>query len=203
MEQSDRSKFDFALQKLLYATNGTARPGATITGTYWSVLKDLPWSDVAKGMTDAVNGATGHVSPATLANFCRPAPPDVMEASENRAHDLERRMSAADAEADRAGEKRFGDLWYNQEFRDILRVANMDFARRCTGKMPGGIRVPTPDVYGYTGPFDYTAVVKAMTLPKDKKPADHSAAWECFWCVLAEEFIKHRDGNTNKNTGIS
>ena len=194
MDRSDRSKFDFALSKLLYATNGTARPSPTINGTYWSVLKELPWPDVAKGMTEAVNNATGHISPATLANLCRPAPGDVMQAAgESRAHELERRMSAADAEAERAGEKRFGDLWYESEFRDVLRVANMDYARRCTAQMPGGVRIPTPDVYGYTGPFDYSAVVKVMVLPKGKKPDDHSAAWECFWCVLAEEFTKYQD----------
>ena len=193
MESTDRARFDSALQKLLYATNGTARVATHIAKTYWSVLKPLPWSDVARGMTEAVNTATGHVSPATLANFCRPAPPDVMAGNENRAHELERRMASADAAADAAGEKRFGDLWYESEFRDVLRVANMEFARRCSGKMPGGVRIPTPDVYGYTGPFDYAATVKAMTLPKGSKPKDAAAAWECFWCVLAEEFTIYQD----------
>ena len=192
MDRSDRSKFDFALQKLLYATNGTARPSPTINGTYWSVLKGLPWSDVARGMTEAVNTAKGHISPASLASLCRPAAPE-SETNEHRAHDLERRMSEADAEAERQGEKHFGDLWFDSEFRDVLRVANMEFARRCSARMPGGVRIPTPDVYGYAGPFDYDAVVKAMQLPKGRTPDEASAAWECFWCVLAEEYTKHQD----------
>ena len=194
MEQPERARFDRALSKLLMTTNGQQRVPTHIAKTYWSLLKQFSWEEVSAGMTAAVNTSQGHVSPATLANLCRPAPGDVMQAAgESRAHELERRMSAADAEAERAGEKRFGDLWYESEFRDVLRVANMDYARRCTAQMPGGVRIPTPDVYGYTGPFDYSAVVEVMTLPKGKKPDDHSAAWECFWCVLAEEFTKYQD----------
>ena len=194
METTDRARFDSALQKLLYATNGTARVPAHISKTYWSVLKPLAWSAVASGMTAALNTSTGHVSPATLANFCRPEPGDVMHAAgENRAHELERRLASADQAADTAGEKRFGDLWFDSEFRDVLRVANMEFARRCSGKIPGGVRIPTPDVYGYAGPFDYSAVVKVMQLPKGKRPDDASAAWECFWCVLAEEFTNYQE----------
>ena len=194
MDQTDRARFDNALQKLLYATNGTARVPAHISKTYWSVLKPLAWSAVALGMTEALNTSTGHVSPATLANFCRPAPGDVMAAAgESRAHALEQRLHSADQAADTAGEKRFGSLWFESEFRDVLRVANMEFARRCTATIPGGIRIPTPDVYGYVGPFDYSAVVKAMQPAKGNKANDHAAAWECFWCVLGEEFTIYLD----------
>ncbi len=194
MDRSERARFDNALAKFLYATNGTARPSPTINGTYWSVLKQFPWEDVAAGMTAAVNTAQGHISPATLANLCRPAPGDVMNAAgEHRAHELEQRLASADAQAERAGEKRFGDLWFDSEFRDVLRVANMEFARRCAGEMPGAIRIPTPDVYGYAGPFDYAAIVQGMTRPKGKTASDASAAWECFWCVLAEEFTNYQD----------
>ncbi len=193
MDQTDRARFDNAIAKMLYATNGTAKPSPTIITTYWSVLKAVAWSDVVRGMTEAVNHATGHVSPAMLSNLCRPPPPDEFEASEHRAHNLEQRLNQADRNAEVAGEKRFGELWFDSEFRDVLRVANMDYARRCSGKMPGGVRIPTPDIYGYSGAFDYGAVVQVMVLPKGKTANDASAAWECFWCVLAEEFQKYQD----------
>lgn len=193
MDQSDRAKFDNAISKMLYATNGTAKPSTTIIATYWSVLKPLPWSDVARGMTEAVNAATGHVSPATLANLCRPAPPDVFAQNEHRAHELEQRLGQADERAHQAGLKRFGDLWSSIEFRAVLTVANMEFGRRCTGRLPGGARIPTPETFGYAGSFDYSAVAHAMTPAKGKTPNDHQAAWECFWCVLAEEFTKYQE----------
>lgn len=194
MDQKDRARFDRALAKLLFATNGTAKTTSTVATTYWTVLKQFDWLAVASGMTAALSESTGHVSPATLANFCRPAPGDVMNAAgDNRAHELEARLASADAKAEMVGETRFGKLWFDSEFRDVLRVANMDYARRCSGKIPGGVRIPTPDLYGYDGPFDLSAVVKAMTLPKGKRPDDQSAAWECFWCVLAEEFTKYQE----------
>jgi len=179
---------------MLMSTNGQQRISATLSNSYWFVLKQYAWAAVASGMSAAVKTAQGHVSPSMLANFCRPEPGDVMQAAgANRAHELEQRMASADAAAEMVGQTRFGDLWTDSEFRDVLRVANMEYARRCSGQIPGGVRIPTPDVHGYAGQFDYRAVVKVMVLPKGKRPNDHQAAWECFWCVLMEEYATYSE----------
>ena len=194
MESTDRARFDGALSKLLYATNGTAKVSPTIAGTYWSILRPFAWPAVAKGMTDALAESTGHVSPATLANFCRPAPADVMQAAGvNRAAALDQRLAAADAAAVRAGEDRFGELWHNAEFQDVRRVANMEFARRINGRMPGGVRIPSGDTYGYHGSFDYMTVVQAAPKPQNRSATKHANCWDYFWQLLREDFTTYYD----------
>ncbi len=189
MDQSDKARFDRAISKLLYSLNGTARVTPTMAGAYWSILKGYDWTRVAAAMTAALREKTGHVTPAELANLCRPSADENRAAADvSRATRLQHRLDQADARADSAGEKRHGPSWQMPEFRAMLDVANMEFGRRCNGRPAGGLRFPTIDVKGYDGKFDYMAVVLAAPRPKGKSPNEHAKVWDYFWQLLREEF---------------
>ncbi len=193
MDQSDKARFERAISKLLYSLNGTARVTPTMSGAYWSILKGYDWTKVAAAMTTALREKTGHVTPAELANLCRPDPDQARAAADiSRGQRLQNRMDEADRNADVAGEKRHGPSWFNDEFRAMLDVANMEYGRRCTGQAPGGLRFPTIDVKGYDGRFDYMAVVLAAPKPKGKSPNKQARAWEDFWTMLREEFVQYQ-----------
>ena len=193
MDQNDRARFDRAIGKLLYSLNGTARVSPPIAGAYWSILKGYDWPKVAAAMTTALREHTGHIAPAALAQMCRPTPEQNQAAAEvSRATQLQHRLDQADAAAAAAGEKRHGPAWFNEEFRAMLDVANMEFGRRCNGQPAGGLRFPTIDVKGYDGRFDYMAVVDATPRPKGRSPDKHAKAWEYFWQLLREEFEQYQ-----------
>ena len=193
MDTTDRRRFDAAISKLLYALNGTARPAPSMIGAYWSVLRGHKWELVAAAMTRALNDSTGHVSPAKLAELCRPDPETQRQAADvSRATALQHRLDQADARAAAAGEKRHGPAWFNEEFRAMLDVANMEYGRRLNGQIPGGFRFPTALVKGYAGNFDYMAVVLAAPKPKGKSPDQHARAWDDLWTLLREEFEQYQ-----------
>ena len=193
MDQTDRARFDRAIGKLLYSLNGTARVSPPIAGAYWSILKGYDWTRVAAAMTVALREKTGHVTPAELANLCRPDPDQARAAADiSRGQRLQNRMDQADAAAAAAGEKRHGTAWFNEEFRAMLDVANMEYGRRCTGRPVGGLRFPTIDVKGYDGRFDYMAIVLAAPVAKGKSPNKQAKAWEEFWTMLREEFQQYQ-----------
>lgn len=193
MDQSDHARFDRAISKLLYAVSGTARVTPTIAGAYWSILKGFEWDAIAAAMTRALAEKMGHISPAELAQMCRPDPDQMRErAAASRGVELQHRMDQADHNADLAGEKRHGPSWFNDEFRAMLDVANMEYGRRCNGRPAGGLRFPTPLAKGYDGKFDYMAVVQAAPLPRTKHPDKHAKAWEYFWRLLREEFEQYQ-----------
>lgn len=193
MDQSDRRRFDAALSKLLYSTTGTAKVSQTVLGAYWSVLRGHSWERIAAAMTRALNDSTGHVSPATLAEYCRPdADQDRERADVERATALQHRLDQADKNADLAGEKRHGPAWFTPEFRAMLDVANMEFGRRVNGRAPGGFRFPTVKARGYDGRFDYMAVVMAAPKPKGRSHDKHSKAWDYFWQLLREDFEQYQ-----------
>ena len=81
----------------------------------------------------------------------------------------------------------------------MLDVANMEFGRRLTGRVPGGFRFPTEKVKGYDGKFDYMAVVLAAPKPKGKSPNEHARVWEYFWQLLREEFETYLGQNPPKS----
>lgn len=193
MDQTDRARFDRAIQKLLYSLNGTARVTPQMAGAYWSILKGYDWPKVAAAMTTALREQTGHIAPAALAQLCRPTAEQNRAAADvSRATQLQHRLDQADARADSAGEKRHGPAWFNEEFRAMLDVANMEFGRRCNGRPAGGLRFPTIDVKGYDGRFDYMAVVDATPRPKGRNPDKHAKAWEYFWQLLREDFESYQ-----------
>ena len=189
MDSKDRERFNRAIGKLLYSLNGTARVSPTIAGAYWSILKGYDWPKVADAMTRALRQKTGHITPAELAQMCRPSTEHQRQLADvDRATRLQHALDQADARAESAGEKRHGPSWFNDEFRAVLDVANMEFGRRCNGQAPGGLRFPTIQTKGYDGRFDYMAVVDAAPRPKGKSPNKHAKAWEVFWTLLREEF---------------
>jgi len=193
MDQTDRPRFDRAISKLLYALNGTAKVSGTIAGAYWSILRGFDWTAVAAAMTTALRDKTSHVTPAELAQLCRPDPDqDRAAADVRRSTELQHRLDQADKNADLAGEKRHGTAWFTPEFRAMLDVANMEFGRRCNGRPAGGLRFPTIDVKGYDGKFDYMAVVDAAPRPKSKDTNEHARVWEYFWRLLREEFEQYQ-----------
>ena len=189
MEPADRERFNRSIGKLLYSLNGTARVSPTIAGAYWSILKGYDWPKVAEAMTRALANKTGHVTPAELAQMCRPSTEQQRTLADvDRATRLQHRMDQADIRANSAGEKRHGPAWFNDEFRAVLDVANMEFGRRCNGRPAGGLRFPTIDVKGYDGKFDYMAVVDAAPRPKGSSANTAAKAWEVFWTLLREEY---------------
>ena len=189
MDQSDHRRFDAALAKLLFTTNGQQRLPPNIAGAYWSVLKVHKWEVIAAAMTRALADQVGHVSPAKLAELCRPDAA-ANQAAADKIRDERHRaaLAKADVAAELGGVKRFGSIWNDAEFQAAKDVANMEYARRCNGSQPGGFRFPTVDVKGYDGKFDYMMVVNAAELPKGKNPNKHAKAWETFWRLFREEF---------------
>ncbi len=186
MDQSDRTRFENAISKLLQSVGGLRDIPRTMIGGYWLVLKDKPWPLVVAAMTRALNDSTGHVSPAKLVEYCRPD--DQARVDVARATELQHRLDQADKNADLAGEKRFGSIWHDHEFQAMKDVANMEYGRRVNGQVPAGFRFPTDKTRGYDGRFDYMAVVMAAPKPKGRSHAKHSKAWEYFWQLLREDF---------------